>query len=224
LIAPEDQELRARLVEQGVSPLICEAGLEADACAEGLSLLPRPRLRQVDRLVAQNEGAAGILGQRIMPATQFVTDFVLMQKLLHPELANHEILRELGSCLYTETAYIFDFARAIWMLNSWWESGLRGELSEVDEGLSALPPDSLGMVAPLRDSVQLLRDLVYYLESGERHFDALVARVHARMADSPLFQGYTLDRVWQTRARNAVSAQVASWLEYLRRHLERAGV
>lgn len=218
VVDTEDLPLRARLHQAGIPFLAYEAGLDTDSACDAVACLPRPRLRQVDRLVAQNRDVTGVLGQRIMPRTQFATDFLLLQKLLYPARANHEILRDLGSRLYRDPEQIFDFARAVWALDLWWESGRRSDLADARDGLSLLPADRLGLVASLRDAVQLLFELNRYLEGGERHFDALVTRLHARMADSPLFQGYTIDHVWQSRANTVVAARVGGWLDMLREH------
>ncbi|HOJ21841.1 MAG TPA: GNAT family N-acetyltransferase [Armatimonadota bacterium] len=221
LVLPEDRTTSDHLGRAGIPILLCDPGLAGTGGSDLEALIPRPRLRQVDRLVAGNSGAAGVLGQRIMPHTQFVTDFVLMQKLLFPARPNHEILRDLGCHFYARTSHMFEFARAIWALDAWWETGRRGDLLDARDGLMALPADPGGWVRALRDAVDLLFELVRYLEGGERHFDALVTRVHTRMAKSPTFQGCTVDHAWQARARAAVGQHVAGCLDRLRDHLSK---
>lgn len=220
LVTPEDRLSRDRLRGNDIPLLLCDGRLSSAGSSDIVALIPRPRLRQVDRLVAQNSGATGVLGQRIMPHTQFVTDFVLMQKLLFPARANHEILRDLGSHFYARTSHMFGFARSVWALDSWWETGRQGDLLDARDGLTALPSDAGGWVRALQDAVHVLFDLVRYLDGGERHFDALVTRVHSRMVESPAFQGYTVSRVWQARARAAVGERVAGCLDQLREHLD----
>ena len=222
-LEPGDQRHSARLQDKGIPFKKHDAPAQEDGGADGLAPLPRPRLRQVDCLVAQNEHAEGILGQRITPHTEFVNDFVLLQKMLFPARANHEILRDLGGTLFSETADVFSFARAVWALNTWWETGSLSDLADACEGLEALPEESLGLVRPLREGALILRELVRYLGQGERHFDALVTRVHARMVESPAFQGYTIDHVWQTRARATVAHRVTAWLDALREQLDTPG-
>ncbi|MBI3945681.1 MAG: GNAT family N-acetyltransferase [Armatimonadetes bacterium] len=218
LVSHDDARLRSRLAGRGVPLLLCDPA--ADASGENAAL-PRPRLRQVDHLVVQNTESVGVLGHCTMPRVQFVSDFVLLQRLQAPARGNHEVLRDLGARLFDDAASIFGFARAVWALESWWDAGRTSDLSEARDGLDALPADRLGLARPLRDAVGVLFEIARYLEGGERHFDALVTRVHARMAESPLFQGYTLDQVWQARALAVVAQCVSGWVDSLREHLAR---
>lgn len=223
LVTPGNTLFRAQIEQHRLAAVVHAPHLDADGPVRGQALLPRPRLRQVERLVAQNAAAGGIVAQRTVPHTQFATDFALLQKLLFPARATHEILRDLGACLYDHPTHVFGFARAVWALDSWWETGRRGDLSDAREGLDALPPDRRGWVRPVQDGVRILWELSCYLEGGEHHFDALVNRVHALMAESPAFQGYTIDPVWQTWARASIAHQVAGWLDVLReQRLQRA--
>lgn len=223
LVAPEDAELQAALRARGIPFLVLDPLLDSAGGADALSLMPRPRLRQVDRLVAQNTGVAGLVGHRAVPFSQFVTDYVLLQKQLFPSRADHEILRSLGSRLFPEAMPALSFARAVWALNAWWETGARHDLSDARDGLACLPRQVPPMVRTVRDAVELLWEMQEHLLHGERQFDALVTRLHAIMADSPSFQSYTVEQVWQTRARASVETCAAAWLSALREHLRRVG-
>lgn len=214
----DEERLQARLCKHQVPMIIC---FSADPLMSDNLPLPRPSLRQVDRWVTQDTGAMGALGHCTMPRIHFVNDFVLLQRLQAPSQANHEVLRRLGEHLFEETTSIFGFARAIWALNSWWETGCLQDLADARDGLRALPNDRLGLGRSLCDAVEVLFEIAHYLHTGERHFDSLVSRVQARMTESPLFQGYTLQPVWQARALSAVSRCVSEWVEHLRTHLAR---
>jgi len=191
--------------------------LDPEDGTERASILPHPRFSRIERAIENTleQRLPGMLGYRLTPYTQFVSDWVLMRKLLSPARSVPECLDDLCHHLFPLSDGCIDMLEGMLDLDRWWETRELQHLRRAVAHMERLRRRSGGLINGLADGVAILNLLCQCFEAGISADDCTL-QLQRLMSNSPLFQAYTLDNLWEeTRARAFLKQRVLWWLEYL---------
>lgn len=220
VIADEaDQETLRQARQRGLRPVSFCFFLDPEGGDERQNILPQPKLAAIADAVAagQERGDAGQIAYRLTPATQWVSDWVFFERMIEPGRDDETILTALAERLQLG-APAEVLVRAVQGLDAWWAARDTGRLEEALGCWRALPESTMAPIEAVRDAAEVLLLLARHLDgSGSNSEEELVEVVQATMNESPIFQAFTLDNLWEaSRARDFVRQRVRWWLEHLR--------
>lgn len=203
--------------ERGLDVLEFAFFLDPEGGTEVNNILPQPKFQEIDETVhaGMERGSAGMMGYRLTPYTQFVSDWVFYRKLHNPNKPIQEAVEELGHAVYPQNGRVSDFSRALLLLDKWWRRRNMADLRESTRLLDETRTTAPTSTRHLADATQILLMLAEYVEKKEP-LEELVPKVQEKMNRMPIFQGFTLDQIWQrSRARVFTTPRIEWWVQRL---------
>jgi hypothetical protein len=201
--------------ERGLDVLQFAFFLDPENGTEKSNVLPQPKFHEIEERAKAvvERGLAGIIGYRLTPYTQFVSDWVFYRKLLSPSKPIEEAVVELGHYIYPQKNKASDFSKALMLLDKWWRERDMDDLRESVRLLNATRTKSPTNTNHLADAAEILLMLAEHTQKKEP-MEEFVTKVQERMNRMPIFQGLTIDQIWQgTRSKVFLTPRVEWWIQ-----------
>ena len=178
-------------------------------------MLPQPKFHEIEEAInaSIDRGSDGIIAYRLTPYTQFASDWVFYRKMLSPNESVEEAVDELGHYICPQKKQASDFSKALMLLDKWWREKEMDDLKESVRLLNATRTKSPTNTNHLADAAEILLMLAEHVQKKESIED-FVPKVQKKMNSMPIFQGFTIDQIWQgTRSKVFLTPRVEGWIQ-----------
>ena len=200
-----------------------------------LSIFPRPFL---DAIIAEFEytktlPVMGVSGYRLAPPGRFLCDFFYMRKSWNPDLTREQLLDEAGGFLTMNSEHKRRIVDAIEKIEQYWhkrerddllaardacrdvaENCVSSDLKRIRDGLTilAMVDDYARAVREVEDAHKTGRDATSLTQARDERFQA----VFEAMKHYPIYQGFTSDGFWESRAKELLlRPRMRMWADYI---------
>jgi hypothetical protein len=200
---------------QGLNVLEFGFFLDPEGGVEGSNILPQPKFLEIEEAVnaSVDRGSDGIIAYRLTPYTQFASDWVFYQKHLSPNKTVEEAVSELGHYIYPSKSQASDFSKALLLLDNWWREKDLEDLRESVRLLNATRTKEPTNTNHLADAAVILLMLVEHVQKKESLED-FVPKIQEKMNGMPIFQGFTIDQIWQgSRIKFFLTPRIKWWIQ-----------
>ncbi|MEM2507561.1 MAG: hypothetical protein QXF61_11020 [Nitrososphaeria archaeon] len=194
-----------------------EAGLEASC-----NVLPYPHIREIMNEIKysrENLHLEGVCGYRLAPLMQLIGDFVFFRLAFKPDLTMDELVEEIAGLLTTEPENKEHVRKAILLLEEYWSTFDTSTLEKA-AGLFevASKSESSKYLKYIADGVSVLLDVHRLSErelSSEEQSKAKM-EIYEKMKNMFIYQGYTTEHIWESRAISFLFPRIDWWVKYIR--------
>jgi hypothetical protein len=201
--------------KQGLNVLEFGFFLDPEGGVENGNVLPQPKFHEIEEAVnaSIDRGSDGIIAYRLTPYTQFASDWVFYRKHLSPNKSIEEAVAELGHYIYPLESQASDFSKALMLLDNWWRERHMDDLKESVRLLNATRTKTPTNTNHLADAAEILLMLAEHTQKKEPLED-FVPKIQKKMNRMPIFQGFTIDQIWQgTRSKTFLTPRIEWWIQ-----------
>ena len=208
-----------------------EAGLPVDnfffimdpegATEAACSTLPYPKLGAIQdemRYTTEHLSLDGVLGYRMCPSIQVIGDYAFFRWAWDPTLDSSEIVDEAARYMNQGGEGADDIARAIRLLEEFWNSCDLGKLDECCRILETPGVCSTTTLTNLRDGVAALRIVAkaaFETDPDSEERGHRVQKLMEAMREMPVYRGYVSDETWDGKALDFLAFKSGAWMKYL---------
>ncbi len=218
MIHAEESRTSQLARERGLTAVPMTFSLDPEGGNESANILPRPRVDTIEFEVARSHERAdgGQFGYRLTPYTQWPTDWLFLQRLSGYTEPPEEVFERLGSRMGLANR-AGDFAEAMIALDSFWTEGDPADARRAAEVLQSMDSANFAVRA-VADGALVLSRLADQIAGGGATDDPdFAAELLEQMNTMPIFQGLSLDYLWQKSRALPFLQMRLGWFEQVLR-------
>jgi hypothetical protein len=201
--------------KQGQTVLEFGFFLDPEGGSAKSNVLPQPKFHEIEEAMKTSieRNSEGTFAYRLTPYTQFASDWVFYRKLVSPKKTVEEAVAELGHYIYPLESQASDFSKALMLLDKWWREKNITDLRKSVKLLDATRTKTPTNTTYLADAAEILLMLAEQVKK-EEPIEEFVLKVQEKMNGMPIFQGFTIDQIWQgSRIKFFLTPRTKWWIE-----------